>query len=206
MFYTYGYLFYIPVNLVYFTVILVYGMRRRKRYPYFILSLITSIYINKAIELVYFPILLAREEQWRSIRSFMDFSLDFAHMGGLRQIGGNILLTVPMGLLLPFLFDFTKRIRWGCIIILSCMIELIQLGMIAVFHCVSKAFDVKDIILNLAGGVLGLAFFEVLAAAVRKVISPEVKNGFLKYVYGQCKENSFSTSGPEKKLQGGHEL
>lgn len=186
--YTYGYLFYIPVNLVYFTAILVYGMRKRKSYPYYVFSFITAIYINKAIELAYFPILLVGEEVWasESIRSFMDFSLDFAHMGGLRQIGGNILLTVPMGLLLPFLFDFSKRILWSCVIMLSCMVELIQLGIIAVFHCVSKAFDVKDIILNLAGGLLGLILFEALAAAVRKVIHPEVKSGFLKYIYGQC--------------------
>lgn len=189
MFYTYGYLFYIPVNIVYFTVILVYGMRKQKSYPYYVFSLITSIYINKAIELVYFPMLLLGEEEWRSIRSirsFMDFSLDFAHMGGLRQIGGNILVTVPMGLLLPLLFDFSKRMFWGCIIFLSCMMELIQLGLIVVFHCVSKAFDVKDILLNLAGGLLGIVLFEALAAAVRKVIHPEVKNSFLKYIYGQC--------------------
>lgn len=201
MFYTYGYLFYIPVNIVYFTVILVYGMRKRKSYPYYAFSLITSIYINKAIELVYFPMLLLGEEEWRSIRSirsFMDFSLDFAHMGGLRQIGGNILVTVPMGLLLPFLFDFSKRVLWGCIIFLSCMMELIQLGMIVVFHCVSKAFDVKDILLNLAGGLLGLILFEALAAAVRKVIHPEVKSGFLKYIYEQC-GHFFPVENPVKK-------
>ena len=73
-----------------------------------------------------------------------------------------------------------------CIILLSCMMELIQLGMIVVFHCVSKAFDVKDILLNLAGGLLGLILFEALAAAVRKVIHLEVKSGFLKYIYEQC--------------------
>jgi len=203
MFYTYGYLFYIPVNIVYFTVILVYGSKKRKSYPYYVFSLITAIYINKAVELVYFPMLLAGEEVWasiESIRSFMDFSLNFAHMGGLRQIGGNILLTVPMGLLLPFLFDFSKRILWSCVIMLSCMIEMIQLGMIAVFHCVSKAFDVKDIILNLAGGLLGLILFEALAAAVRKVIRPEVKCGFLKYIYEQCWH--FSSGKPGEKARG----
>lgn len=186
MFFTYGYLFYIPVNLVYLTIILVYGIRKRKHYPYYIFSLITSIYINNAIDLVYFPILSVEEEVWGGIGHFMDFSLDFAHMGGLRQIGGNILLTVPIGILLPLLFDLSKRARWCCTIILSCMIELVQLWTIAVFRSASKSFDVKDIILNLTGGLLGLVLFEALAAVVRKVIRPEVKNSFLKYIYGQC--------------------
>lgn len=188
MFFTYGYLFYIPVNIIYLTIILVYGMRKRKSYPYYVFSLVTSVYINNAVDLVYFPILCVEDERWGSIEHFMDFSLDFTHMGGLYQIGGNVLLTVPIGILLPFLFDFTKRTCWCCTIIISCMIELIQLWTIAVFHSVSKTFDVKDIILNLVGGILGLVLFEMLAAVVRKVIHPEVKNRFLKYVYGQCKQ------------------
>lgn len=89
-----------------------------------------------------------------------------------------------------FAGNASKRILWGCVLLLSCMIELLQLGIIAAFHCVSKAFDVKDIILNLAGGLLGFIFFEMLAAAVRKVIRPEVKRTFLKYIYGQCAHDS----------------
>lgn len=187
MFFTYGYLFYGPVNLVYLAVILFYGIKKAKPYPYYFFAFIMEIYINNAINLVFFPIVTMEKELWGRVGRYMDFSLDFVHMGGVRQIAGNILLTLPIGILLPLLFDVSRRFHWIFTITLSCMIEFAQLAIIYFYHSVSLFFDIKDIVLNLAGGIAGLLIYGIFMAFINKFkrIHPETKSAFFKYIYSK---------------------
>jgi glycopeptide antibiotics resistance protein len=77
---------------------------------------------------------------------------------GLENIGGNILLFIPYGILLPLaLKRFTRFSRFFAMILLtSLFFELSQL-LLAYGSC-----DVDDIILNGLGGIIGYSIFRVI--------------------------------------------
>lgn len=81
----------------------------------------------------------------------------------VRNIGGNIFLFSPLGLLLPFILPRIKRVGQITAIALgtSLFLELVQLltGL--------GGFDVDDLLLNVLGGILGVLAFQ----GVRWVIS-----------------------------------
>lgn len=167
MFFSYGYLFYIPINAIYIISILLYGIKKKRNFLYYISAIIMAVYLNGMIRLVYFPIIIETPEIWGSLQNFVDMSLDFSNMGGLYQIVGNILVTIPIGILLPLMIDFSRRGRWICIILLSCSLELLQLFIIYFAHSISLFFDIKDVFLNLFGGVIGCILFEILIKCSR---------------------------------------
>lgn len=167
MYFTYGYLFYIPVNMIYIISVLVYGIKKKKSISYYIFAVIMAIYLNGMIPLVYFPIIIESPEIWGDLKNFVDMSLDFSNMGGLYQILGNILVTIPIGILLPLMIDFNKRERWIWVIWLSCALELVQLLIIYFAHSINLFFDIKDVFLNAFGGVIGCILFEILAKRSR---------------------------------------
>ncbi|MGE5627397.1 MAG: VanZ family protein [Solirubrobacterales bacterium] len=73
------------------------------------------------------------------------------------NLGGNILIFVPLGTYLP-LFKKDKRVinNLFFIFIVSLIVEIIQ-GVFAI-----GASDIDDIILNSFGGFLGILFFKLL--------------------------------------------
>ncbi|MEE1928268.1 VanZ family protein [Streptomyces sp. TRM 70351] len=70
----------------------------------------------------------------------------------VRQLGGNIALGVPFGLLLPVLWRRTRGLVRVCLAAAAVMaaVELVQ-G----FLVPGRAFDVDDVILNTSGALLG---------------------------------------------------
>jgi glycopeptide antibiotics resistance protein len=72
-----------------------------------------------------------------------------------KNIGGNIIGFIPLGILLPLLFSFFRRFIWltGTVFLISLLFETTQLvaGI--------GIFDVDDLILNTAGGILGYILF-----------------------------------------------
>jgi len=74
-----------------------------------------------------------------------------------KNIGGNIIGFIPLGILLPFLFPVLRRFVWltGTVFLLSLLFETTQL--IAGIG----VFDVDDLILNTAGGILGYILYAV---------------------------------------------
>ncbi|MDI5967493.1 VanZ family protein [Streptantibioticus silvisoli] len=70
----------------------------------------------------------------------------------LKEVGGNVLLGLPFGLLLPVLFPKTRgtvRVVVATAFVMLC-VETVQGTMV-----VGRAFDVDDVILNTAGALLG---------------------------------------------------
>ncbi len=187
MIFTYGYLFYLPINLIYAVVILFFGKKKKKDFPYYIFAVIFAVYQNAAIDLVYFPLLIVNVKEWGSISNFVDLSLNFMEMGGIYQVVGNILLTVPLGILLPFILDIKPWPRRILTLIVSAFIEIVQFFIIYFFHTVSLFFDVKDIILNICGGIIGIIIFEIVADIVRKKLNRfSDKNKLFHYIYEIC--------------------
>lgn len=76
---------------------------------------------------------------------------------GALNIGGNILLLVPLGFLLPFIFS---KINWKKILLIAPLsglcVELLQVYL----HV--GIFDIDDVILNGLGVILGYAIFKNL--------------------------------------------
>jgi len=76
-----------------------------------------------------------------------------------KNIGGNIVGFIPLGLLLPFLIPVFRNFfaLTGMVLLISLSFELMQLvaGL--------GSFDVDDLILNTAGGIAGYLLYKLLA-------------------------------------------
>ncbi|MFD3542640.1 VanZ family protein [Streptomyces sp. NPDC058662] len=81
-----------------------------------------------------------------------------AYLGGasvkdaVKQLGGNLLLGVPFGILLPVLLPQTRglfRVAVPTALVMT-LVELIQGALVA-----GRAFDVDDVILNTVGALIG---------------------------------------------------
>ncbi|MFJ7154433.1 VanZ family protein [Streptomyces sp. NPDC101118] len=85
----------------------------------------------------------------RSIRLYLG---DAPARDAVRQLGGNLLLGVPLGVLLPVLVPPARGfLRVGVVTAaLMTLVELIQGALVT-----GRAFDVDDVILNTAGALLG---------------------------------------------------
>ncbi len=80
-----------------------------------------------------------------------------------RILVGNLLAFVPLGLLLP---AANRRIVWPLVILaglaLSAAIEVTQYGLSLYVGHGYRAADIDDVIVNVAGTIIGLALFAVL--------------------------------------------
>ncbi|WP_228992821.1 VanZ family protein [Streptomyces sp. DH8] len=85
-------------------------------------------------------------------RSLRQYAEDYTFLAACKQAGGNLLLGVPFGLLLPFFVP--RRLRMIRTTLLTALVmavvELIQGALVA-----GRAFDIDDVILNTAGALLG---------------------------------------------------
>jgi glycopeptide antibiotics resistance protein len=96
---------------------------------------------------------------------------------------GNILLTIPFGLGIPFL----KRIQPGEMILFSMIgfvIELSQLMISLYLGMAYRTVDITDVITNCAGVWLGYGLFRVFALLYNKWIEKQgaQQNGLLMYL------------------------
>ncbi|MFE7625193.1 VanZ family protein [Streptomyces sp. NPDC057509] len=84
-------------------------------------------------------------------RSLRQYAEDYTFLAACKQAGGNLLLGMPFGVLLPVLVP--RRLRMIRMILLTVLViafvELAQGALVA-----GRAFDVDDVILNTAGAVL----------------------------------------------------
>ncbi|WP_063770561.1 VanZ family protein [Streptacidiphilus carbonis] len=70
----------------------------------------------------------------------------------LLQIGGNILIGVPFGLLLPVI---TPRARGLLRVVLICSLAVLMLEIAQHFFVEGRSFDIDDVILAALGAALG---------------------------------------------------
>ncbi|MET9591789.1 VanZ family protein [Streptomyces sp. NPDC006516] len=85
-------------------------------------------------------------------RSLRQYAEDYTFLAACKQAGGNLLLGVPFGVLLPILVP--RRLRMLRMMVLTVLViavvELVQGALVA-----GRAFDIDDVILNTAGALLG---------------------------------------------------
>ncbi|MEU9918357.1 VanZ family protein [Streptomyces sp. NPDC051001] len=70
----------------------------------------------------------------------------------VKQLGGNIVLGIPFGVLLPVLVPRARGLLRvaACTALLMLLVELVQGALIT-----GRAFDIDDVLLNTAGALLG---------------------------------------------------
>lgn len=85
-------------------------------------------------------------------RSLRQYAVDYTFLAACKQAGGNLVLGMPFGVLLPVLVP--RRLRMIRMVLLTVLVivvvELVQGALVA-----GRAFDVDDVILNTAGALLG---------------------------------------------------
>ncbi|MEU8697243.1 VanZ family protein [Streptomyces sp. NPDC048680] len=85
-------------------------------------------------------------------RSLRQYAEDYTFLAACKQAGGNLVLGMPFGILLPILVP--RRLRMIRMVLLTVLViaivELVQGALVA-----GRAFDVDDVILNTAGALLG---------------------------------------------------
>ncbi len=92
------------------------------------------------------------------------YSRDFMIRHWIRNIGGNAVLLLPLGIFLPLLWSKFKSIGKTALFafLLSLCIEILQL-LSSYAGYSNRIFDIDDILLNTAGAVLGALFYNLCA-------------------------------------------
>ncbi|MFJ9623938.1 VanZ family protein [Streptomyces sp. NPDC101181] len=85
-------------------------------------------------------------------RSLRQYAEDYTFLAACKQAGGNVLLGVPFGILLPFFVPRRMRMIRMTLLTAAAMaiVELIQGALVT-----GRAFDIDDVILNTTGALLG---------------------------------------------------
>ncbi|WP_374195186.1 VanZ family protein [Streptomyces sp. ISL-1] len=84
--------------------------------------------------------------------SLRQYAEDYTFLAACKQVGGNLLLGVPFGVLLPVFVP--RPLRMVRVIALTVVVmALVELAQGAVVE--GRAFDVDDVILNTTGALLG---------------------------------------------------
>ena len=85
------------------------------------------------------------------------------------QIGGNILMTVPFGIMLPLLYRTKKKYIYPLICFcLTAAIECLQFLIGFLLNTFYRTSDIDDIILNFTGAVIGLLICRFLPERIKK--------------------------------------
>lgn len=102
----------------------------------------------------------------RSLRAYLDQPL---LRDAFKQIGGNILLGVPFGVLLPMLAPGTRGLLRvpALTALVMLLVELVQGSLIT-----GRAFDIDDVILNTTGALLG---YLLLGRRLGRAVHPRAR-------------------------------
>lgn len=183
--YRYGYLFYIPVNLIFLLIFGIHGAVKKRNRAYYFFALVFCVYLNGVIEKAFFPIFTDGARHYVTFLDFINMDVTILPQYTPYQIIGNVLLTLPVGILLPFVIDCRAGARIGYSVLFSVSIELIQLLMILSLHLIDVTVDINDIILNVAGCLFGNAVFAIFCKIYVR-IQEKYDYPILKYFYQVC--------------------
>lgn len=113
------------------------------------------------------------------LHSIMEYFQHFSLETAMTEILGNVAAFLPIGLLLPILFE--KLRSWKnillCSLFLSVGIELIQFAEFLITRVSSHVTDIDDVILNFTGGVLGYLLFLAVQAVWKSRFKARVPSG-----------------------------
>ena len=82
----------------------------------------------------------------------------------VKTIGGNLLLLLPLGFMLPHLYKMFRTLA-PCLLaasIVSCVIEIIQFVETSYDFAFNRAMDIDDVLLNVMGALIGFLVWRTL--------------------------------------------
>lgn len=84
--------------------------------------------------------------------SLRQYAEDYTFLSACKQIGGNLLMGAPFGVILPLLMP--PRYRMVRVVLLTAVVmSLVELAQGAMIE--GRAFDIDDVILNTSGALIG---------------------------------------------------
>ncbi|MBQ0988313.1 VanZ family protein [Streptomyces sp. F63] len=113
-----------------------------------------------------------------SIRNYLEQP---AFQDTVKQIGGNILLGVPFGLLLPVLLPRTRGLLRVALVtaLVMVLVELLQGSLVR-----GRAFDIDDVILNTTGALLG---YLLLGRRLGRAVHPRRHHWWHRWIGGPAR-------------------
>ncbi|MFF2774219.1 VanZ family protein [Streptomyces sp. NPDC058052] len=102
-------------------------------------------------------------------RSIRDYLAQPGFVDTLRQLGGNLVLGVPFGILLPLLSRKARGFVRVALVTAATMllVELVQGALVT-----GRAFDVDDVLLNTTGALLG---YVVVGRRLGRLVHPRTR-------------------------------
>lgn len=183
MIYTYGYLFYIPITLIFSSIFIFYGIKNKKGYPFYFCAAVAVLYINIAIKAAVFPIIIENIAEFN-----IAYNINWTNINWEREWGHNllnILLTFPIGFGIQFIFAATLKKRIIISALCGSCFELFQLMLLVLVKPINIIFDINDLISNVLGALLGLLAIQIINIAVRKM-PPLEGTSIRAYLYTIC--------------------
>lgn len=190
------------ILILYLFVSVGFGIKQKVAIKHQLLSLVFVVYLLAVVKITLFPIpfhTLGNPPQnnlipfhtIRAVLSQRSLSYD------LYNLGGNVLLFVPLGFLLPLLFPRQNRL-WRVVLIGFCATFVIESGKFIISSILGftyRDFDVDDLILNTFGAFIGYLVLRLTMKVVQTrmftkpsktwfVVSPAVAALILVGVWG----------------------
>lgn len=122
------------------------------------------------ISLTLFPIHIGIDFGTINIWKYINLIPLYKNLSALtdKQIWANIILTVPLGFALSWIFDLKRKYILLLCFLLSSSIEILQLLIILTFKDITFIVDINDLIFNIFGSYLGYFVFYIFCFVINK--------------------------------------
>ena len=165
--------------MIVFVIISVICMFFIKKNTYKVVSICFSFYLTWLIKTVFFPIFLPSQKQLQSFKNaiggeismiqyipFKNILLTFQSSNWLMQIGGNIVLLIPLVIFSGLFMEYKKTYSIKKIVVIgigtSVLIEVVQAIMNFCIQYPNRIADIDDIILNSLGVIIAAVGYEII--------------------------------------------
>ncbi|MDE5604189.1 MAG: VanZ family protein [Eubacterium sp.] len=160
-----------PIFIIEMGILLIYAiimLIRKVKFKRFVLNLAFGFYIAVIIAICFFP--MASIEGLYIPNSFVPFKStiecisNFIRNDALHDfipVVGNFVMLMPLGV---FYSIYVKnfKLRFLYVLLFSVSIETMQFVIGLIIGCNYRSTDIDDVILNTAGGIIGILLFSLL--------------------------------------------
>jgi glycopeptide antibiotics resistance protein len=154
------------IGIVLLAVILLFMRVRKHDFWYLLFFSIFWLYLLFVVSVIVFPIVPLHGndlEVFKPSINLVPFYFGGCYMPEtcIRNVLGNILLTIPLGFGISFVARIKPRNILWLGILTGFIFEMTQLALSLMFHSAFRASDINDVILNAIGIWLGYGFFKI---------------------------------------------
>ncbi len=171
-------------------IILIILRRRKRSFWYLLFFSIFWCYLLFVVSVIVFPIIPFPGDYPGTFKpniNLVPFYFGTCYMPAtcIRNIAGNILLTIPFGFGISFFVRLKSKDFIWLAILVGFIFEITQLILSVVFQSSFRAIDINDVILNAIGVWLGYGLFRIFGYIYLHVTQRfEITNKYLfAYIY-----------------------